>query len=78
MKTHDTEQTWDGQCAVCGKSVADHEGLCHLNVEGEMVALCCPLCLQTFQQDPAKYMRRRAVRKVTGDIPPGGFSAFDK
>ena len=69
---------WDGYCAVCGKSVADHEGFSHLKVEGEMIALCCPLCFDTFNENPAKYMRRRALRKEAGDIPPASFAALDE
>jgi len=68
MKSKDADLQWDEQCAVCGKSVGHSEGYSHLNIEGGMIALCCPLCLETFEKDPATYLRRRAVRKIS---PPG-------
>ena len=78
MKLGNTELTWDEQCAVCGKSVGHGEGFSHLNIEGEMIALCCPLCFETFEKNPAKYLSRRAVRKISDDKrPPGSFAPFD-
>jgi hypothetical protein len=44
-----------------------------------MIALCCPLCFETFEKDPTKHLRRRAVRKISEDTrPPGSFSPFDQ
>lgn len=40
----------DDTCVVCGKSVAGGRGYCHLEREGRMVALCSPLCVETFQK----------------------------
>jgi YHS domain-containing protein len=78
MKPENTELKWDEHCAVCGKSVGHSEGFSHLNIEGEMIALCCPLCFETFEKDPAKYLRLRAARKIAEDTrPPGSFSPFD-
>ena len=66
------------QCVVCCKSLGHSEGFSHLNIEGQMITLCCPLCSETFEKDPAKYVRRRAVRKLSEDThPPGSFSPFD-
>src|SRR6266508_6253033 len=74
-----TELKWDEHCVVCCKSVGHGEGFSHLNIEGQMIALCCPLCFETFDKDPAKYLRRRAVRKISEDkLPPGSFSPFDQ
>ncbi len=79
MKPEDAELEWDGQCAVCGKSVGNNESFSHLKVENAMIALCCPLCFETFQKDRAKYLGRRVARKVSGSAPPpGSFSAFDQ
>jgi YHS domain-containing protein len=78
MKPENTELKWDEQCAVCSKSVRHGEGFSHLNIEGEMIALCCPLCFETFEKDPANYLRRRVTRKLSeGTHPPGSFSSFD-
>ena len=50
------------------------DGFSHLNIEGEMIALC----FETFENDPAKYLRHRAARKISEDIhPSGSFSLFD-
>ena len=53
MKPENAELKWDDQCAVCGKSVGHGEGFSHLNIEDQMIALCCPLCFETFEKDPA-------------------------
>jgi ribosomal protein L24E len=45
-------------CAVCGKNVTGGGGFARINNGGRMVELCCPLCLQTFQNDPEPYLRR--------------------
>ena len=77
MKPDNTELKWDEQCAVCGKSVGHGEGFSHLNIESQMIALCCPLCFETFEKEPAKYLGRRAVRKLSEDtLPPGSFSSL--
>ena len=48
-------------------------------IKDEMIALCCPLCFETFEKDPAKYLRSRALRKNSEDThPPGSFSSFDQ
>jgi len=78
MKPENMEIEWDDHCTVCGKSVGHGEGFSHLKIETEMIALCCPLCFDTFEKDPAKYLRLRAVRKLSeSNHPPGSFSRFD-
>jgi YHS domain-containing protein len=49
-------------CAVCGKSVAGASGHVRLKYGESMVALCCPLCLQTFHKNPSDYLRRLKTR----------------
>jgi len=79
MKSANAALKWDEQCVVCGKSVGHNEGFSHLNIEGQMIALCCPLCFETFEKEPAKYLRHRAVRKIAEDkSPPGSFSLFEQ
>jgi predicted nucleic acid-binding Zn ribbon protein len=56
------ETDWQKHCIVCGKSVLDGEGFCHMRVEGEMVAICCPLCFETFEKDPKRYLSLRRLR----------------
>ncbi len=45
-------------CVVCGKNVEHGGGFARVNCKGTMVNLCCPLCLETFEKDPAPYMLR--------------------
>jgi hypothetical protein len=50
------------RCAVCGKSVARGGGYTRINFENKMVALCCPLCLNTFQENPREFVHRQDTR----------------
>ena len=59
----DREADWQKHCIVCGKSVLEGEGFSHIRVEGEMVALCCPLCFETFEKDPKRYLSLRRLRR---------------
>ena len=63
----DARVNWQEHCIVCGKSVLDGEGFCHIRVDEEMVAICCPLCFETYEKNPQRYlslhrMRREAAR----------------
>jgi ribosomal protein L24E len=60
--TLDEEADWQKHCIVCGKSVLEGEGYCHMRVEGEMVAICCPLCFETFEKNPKHYLGLRRFR----------------
>jgi YHS domain-containing protein len=50
------------QCVVCGKSVAGGHGYVRVNYRDRLVALCCPLCQETFQRNPADYIRHQETR----------------
>lgn len=50
------------RCAVCGKSVAGGAGYTRINFEKQMVALCCPLCLKTFQENPQRFVSHQQTR----------------
>ena len=54
-------EDWDAHCIVCGKSVEQGGGMCQIKVEGRMIALCCPLCIETFNKDPKHYVGLRAA-----------------
>jgi hypothetical protein len=56
------------RCAVCGKSVAGGGGYTRISFEDKTVALCCPLCLKTFQENPAQFARRQAIRTEVHEI----------
>lgn len=46
------------QCAVCEKEITGGKWAARLKQGGHFVALCCPLCLDTFEADPHAYLRR--------------------
>jgi len=60
MSLEDTIGTGNGveACAVCGKNVEHGGGFARVKRNQGMVNLCCPLCLETFQSDPAPYVRK--------------------
>jgi ribosomal protein L24E len=62
----DQEADWQKHCIVCGKSVLEGEGYCHMRVEGEMVAICCPLCFETFEKNPKHYLGLHRLRRISG------------
>lgn len=47
-------------CVVCGKNVTKGGGFARVNHKGTMVNLCCPHCMETFEQDPLPHMARLA------------------
>ncbi len=47
-------------CVVCGKNVQGDRGFAKINHGGIMVYLCCPHCMETFQNDPGPHMARLA------------------
>jgi hypothetical protein len=46
------------QCAVCEKAITRGEWFARIKDREWMVALCCPLCTETFQRSPHAYVRR--------------------
>ena len=46
------------QCAVCDKEIRGGKWEARIKHGEWMVALCCPLCLQTFETNPDAYVRR--------------------
>lgn len=66
MSTEDIS-AWDKRCIVCGKSVEHGGGMCHIEVEGHMAAICCPLCMEAFNKNPENYVRRQEVRTIVGE-----------
>jgi len=45
-------------CVVRGKSVAGAGGYTRIKHGESMVALCCPLCLATFQKNPQDWVHQ--------------------
>lgn len=54
---------WSGlACAVGGKNDEGSGRFARVNRRGRMILLCCPICLETFEQNPNPYSRR--LKKV--------------
>ena len=62
----DAGADWRKHCIVCGKSVLDGEGFCHIRVDEEMVAICCPLCFETYEKNPQRYLSLHRMRRKRG------------
>ena len=54
-KSPDTEFV---QCAVCEKAINGGRWFARIARGDFTVALCCPLCTETFQANPGRYLRR--------------------
>jgi hypothetical protein len=46
------------QCAVCENAITGGRWFARIAHGEWMVALCCPLCLETFERNPKSYVRR--------------------
>jgi hypothetical protein len=46
------------QCAVCEKAITGGKWFARIKRGKWMVALCCPLCTEAFEQNPKSYVRR--------------------
>jgi hypothetical protein len=46
------------QCAVCEKVITGGKWFARIKHGERMVALCCPLCTDTFEANPHAYVRR--------------------
>lgn len=63
-------------CVVCGKGLRPGEALAKLHQGGHQLPVCCPLCLEAYQNDPKPYLERMAKRALfrelhrTKDTPP--------
>lgn len=62
-------KNWDEHCIVCNKSVERGGGICHIKVEERMIALCCPLCIETFNKEPRHYLGLRTANELRTPRP---------
>lgn len=46
------------ECAVCEKAITGGKWFARIKHGEWMVALCCPLCTETFEANPHGYVRR--------------------
>lgn len=61
-----TFDTTDETCVVCGQPVGRGRCFSHILYRERMMALCCPLCLETFQKNPEYYDIIREAAKALG------------
>lgn len=47
-------------CVVCDKNLQGDHVFARINHKGTKINLCCPHCLETFQNAPSPYVARRA------------------
>ncbi len=64
-------------CEVCGKDLGGCGPCARVNHAGRMIAVCCPMCLEAFQKDPAPFMARlqkiehyRALKELKNSTSP--------
>ena len=57
-------EDWDERCIVCHTATDDGAGVCHIKLIDVMTALCCPLCIATFNQEPKRYLDQRQSNKA--------------
>ena len=55
---------WGEECIVCGKDVSGNRGFAHLQSNGDMIALCSPLCLEMYEKNPVYYLTRMKTREL--------------
>lgn len=47
------------QCIVCLKSVTEADSsISRFMAESRRITICCPLCFEAFEADPARFLRR--------------------
>jgi hypothetical protein len=59
-----TFDTTNETCIVCGQPTSGGRCFSHILYRDRMVALCCPLCLETFQKNPEFYDIVRTAAKA--------------
>ena len=56
-------------CPVLGGRI--NKGL-HADCQGERVYFCCPGCIEPFQKNPEKFLKKMEEQGVTPEKSPGG------
>ena len=55
-------------CVVCGKGLRPGEALAKLHQGDKTLSVCCPLCLEAYQNDPKPYLERLAKRALFREL----------
>jgi hypothetical protein len=53
------------RCAVCDNEIRGGHWFARIRHEELVVALCCPLCTETFEGNPHAYTRR--IKTIAGN-----------
>lgn len=61
-------RNWDHLCIGCSKSAERGGGFAHIKAGAMMMALCCPLCIETFYKDPKHYFALRQANELNTKI----------
>jgi hypothetical protein len=59
-------------CIVCENRITGGRWFARINSGGRLVALCCPLCQETFMRNPFPYVRRMETYDGRGGEPAAG------
>lgn len=57
-------ENWEERCIVRQKTTDHGGGMCHIKVEDAMIALCSPLCIETFNKELKRYLVLRRLNKL--------------
>jgi ribosome-binding protein aMBF1 (putative translation factor) len=63
--------SFEDTCIVCGKDTSGDRGFMHLNIDGQLIELCCPQCYKVYQEEPARYLSRQTARRIERQLDPG-------
>lgn len=55
-------------CIVCGKGLRPGEALAKMHQGESKLPICCPLCLEAYQNDPQRYLDRFAKRALLREL----------
>lgn len=55
-------------CVVCGKGLRPGEALARLPSGTSKLPICCPLCLEAYQQDPTRYLEQLARQTLLQEL----------
>ena len=55
-------------CVVCGKGLRPGEALATMYQGESKLPICCPLCLEAYQNDPKPYLERLTKRALYWEL----------
>ncbi len=55
-------------CVVCGKGMKPGEELAVRHEGDRKLPICCPLCLEAYQEDPKPYLERLAKQTLLREL----------